>query len=187
VFLASLRFPRVRVFEPYVFFLICAIPFLQTPEAIYGFGLFSVGAILLAVDGQLSRKPIRKIALLGAYFLSLVICSSLFNKAGVDVAIGLLIFFAAFFLFLFLTFQEKIIVFVRSDRPTVRLSEKGLTPKESAHLLGLVAGQSVKEIAFAHGVTESTVRNSLSRVYRKLGFMDKAQVLQWAGSRILKP
>lgn len=187
LFFAGLKVPRLQAIDPYIFLVIAVIPFFQSPESIAGFGLFAVGAILLLVDGQLSRQPIPKLAGLTLYLLSLVVGSSIVTKASFETATGLLLFMAAFFLFLFLTFQDKIIVFVKAYKPVLRLSQKGLSEKEASHLLGLLAGKTTKEIAFEHDVKESTIRNSLSRAYRRLGFTDKTQLLQWAEGHDIRP
>jgi len=187
LFFLGLRFPRLRVADPYIFLIIAVIPFFQSPESITGFGLFAVGAILMFVDGQLSRHPLPKIAGLSLYLVLLVVVSTVVTQTSLEVATGLLLFMTAFFLFLFLTFQDRIVIFVNASKPTIHLSEKGLSDKEVAHLLGLLDGKTTKEIAFEHDVKESTIRNSLSRAYRKLGFTDKTQLLQWAEGYDIRP
>lgn len=186
VFFAGLQWPRLRVVEPYIFLVIAILPFLDTPESIYGFGMYAVGVILLSVDGQLSHRPRIKLTLLGAFLVVMVFASTLFTGSHVETAVAMLLFMTAFSLFLFFTFQDKIIVFVKAAKPVVSLSKSGLSEKEAQHLLGLLAGQTMKEIAYNHHVKESTVRNSLSRAYRKLGFTDMVQVIQWAESRNVK-
>jgi len=180
LFFLGMRFHRLRLAEPYLFLLLAAIPFFQSPEAVFGFGLFAVGAIMLYVDGHMRRRPLTKMALLVAYLFSLVSVAGVVTHWNLEQVLKMLLFMAGFFLYLFLTFLEKIIVFVKAEKPLVALTEKGLTEKETEHLLSLLAGQTIKEIAWGHGVKDSTVRNSLSRAYHKLGFTDKTQVLQWA-------
>jgi len=187
VFFAGLRVPWIRRLEPYVFLVISIIPFFELVDSVYGFGLFAVGSILLLIDGQLSRHPIPKLIALGGLLLTILVVATVFHGAPLEVATGLLLFMSAFFLFLFLAFQDRIIVFVRASRPVVHLSTYGLTEKEALHLLGLLKGQSMKEIAWENGVKESTIRNSLSRAYHRLGFVDKTQLLQWAQSRDVRP
>jgi DNA-binding NarL/FixJ family response regulator len=111
----------------------------------------------------------------------------LVSKTSLDLALGLLLFMAGFFLYLFLTFQDKIVVFVTATKPVVHLSDRGLSGKESSHLLGLLAGKSMKEIAWDNKVKESTIRNSLSRAYHRLGFTDKTQLLKWAENYDIRP
>lgn len=61
------------------------------------------------------------------------------------------------------------VVFVKMARDKLSLSAKGLSATEIAYAMALLSGKNVKEIAFEHDVSESTVRNSLARVYGKLG------------------
>lgn len=187
LFFLALRYPRVRLVEPFLFLAISTIPFFQSPESIFGFGFFAVGSIMLFVDGHLSRRPMLKLILLGLYLLTLLIASSILTRTSIETTLALPLYMVAFFLFIFLTFQDKIIVFVRASKPVVRLSEHGLTDKEVAHLQALLAGHSMKEIAWQHGVKESTIRNSLSRAYHRLGFTDKAQLFQWAEAHEIQP
>lgn len=187
LFMGGTVFPKLRVGEPYVLLLLAIIPYLEFAESLYGFGFFAVGAIMLFADGQLTRRPLLKLPLLGGYLLSLLIASNIFNRTEPGVIVGEILFMTTFFLYLFLTFQDKIIVFVKAAKPVVKLQERGLSSKETEHLLALLEGKSMKEIAWAQGVKESTVRNSLSRTYHKLGFTDKTQLLQWAENYEIRP
>lgn len=67
------------------------------------------------------------------------------------------------------------------ERPVLSLSRRGLTKAESAYVLSILRGQSVKETAHQAGVSESTVRNTLSRVYRKLGVSNMVSLMSLTG------
>ncbi|MEC8919218.1 MAG: LuxR C-terminal-related transcriptional regulator [Pseudomonadota bacterium] len=45
----------------------------------------------------------------------------------------------------------------------------GLAPREAQHLMALACGMTQKEIAREFGISVSTVRHSLNRVYQRLG------------------
>jgi len=59
----------------------------------------------------------------------------------------------------------------------------GLTPRELEMLPLLAEGQRNKEIALQLGVSDQTVRNHLSRMYRKLGAGNRTQVIAEARHR----
>ena len=187
LFFVSLGFHPLRMAQPFVFLFISAIPFFQSPESIFGFSLFAVGAIMLYVDGHMRHRPILKMLLLGTYLFFLIIVATVVTVSSLEQATGVILFMAGFFLYLFFTFQDKIIVFVKAEKPVIHLERKGLTTKEVAHLMALLGGRTIKEIAWDYGVKDSTVRNSLARAYHKLGFTDKVQLLQWAGDHSIRP
>jgi DNA-binding CsgD family transcriptional regulator len=54
-------------------------------------------------------------------------------------------------------------------QPVLSLSGQGLSRVEAAYVRSILQGHSVKETAHEAGVSDSTVRNTLARVYRKLG------------------
>src|SRR5262245_6592442 len=88
IFFTGLRWHRLRVIEPFIFLTIATIPFLQAPDSIFGFGLFAVGAIMLFVDGQLSRHSLIKLCLLGLLLVVLVCVSTIVTHSRVEIAIG---------------------------------------------------------------------------------------------------
>ena len=65
--------------------------------------------------------------------------------------------------------KSREVVYVQTARERLSLAEKGLTTTEIVYATELLSGRSVKEIAFSHDVSESTVRNSLARIYGKVG------------------
>jgi len=76
--------------------------------------------------------------------------------------------------------RSREVVFVKEDRERLSLSEKGLSATEIAYAMALIGGTSVKGIAFKHEVSESTVRNSLARIYVKLGVSSMAAFMSLA-------
>jgi len=187
LFLASLRWHPLRLAQPFVFLLCALIPFSQTTESAFGFGLFAVGLIMLYNDGHLSTQVLPKLVGLGLYFLGLLAVSSIVTTASFRQIVVLFGFTLVFFLYLFLAFQDRFIVFVNAEKPVVRLADYGLSAREVDAVLAMIRGRSIKEAAWDWGISESTVRNSLSRAYRKLGLQDRTQLMTWAESRTVKP
>ncbi len=74
-----------------------------------------------------------------------------------------------------------------SARPRLSLSDLGLAPAERHYVLSIIAGESIKSIAEAAGVSDSTVRNSLARAYRKLGVSDMLGLVALAGRHDIVP
>ena len=68
-----------------------------------------------------------------------------------------------------------------NERPHVSLSSQGLTRVEAGYVVSILQGHSVKETAHKAGVTESTVRNTLARVYKKLGVTSMVGLMSLAG------
>ncbi len=66
------------------------------------------------------------------------------------------------------TLKSRTLITIEREKPRLLLSDRGLSATEIDYALALLSGRSVKEIAFDREVSESTVRNSLSRVYAKL-------------------
>ncbi len=73
------------------------------------------------------------------------------------------------------------------ERPRISLSDLGLAPAERQYVLSILAGESIKAIASEAGVSDSTVRNSLARAYRKLGVSDMIGLVALAGRNEIVP
>ncbi|MBN1243555.1 MAG: helix-turn-helix transcriptional regulator [Spirochaetales bacterium] len=73
------------------------------------------------------------------------------------------------------------------ERPRISLSDAGLAPAERQYVISIIAGETTKEIAAEAGISESTVRNSLARAYRKLGVQDMLGLVALAGRNDIVP
>jgi DNA-binding CsgD family transcriptional regulator len=67
------------------------------------------------------------------------------------------------------------------ERPLLSLSANGLSRIEATYVRSILQGRSVKETAHEAGVSESTVRNTLARVYKKLGVNNMVGLMALAG------
>jgi DNA-binding NarL/FixJ family response regulator len=56
----------------------------------------------------------------------------------------------------------------------------GLTPRELQMLAMIARGLVAKEIAHELHISEKTVRNHVSNIYRKLGIYDRSQAVLYA-------
>lgn len=91
-------------------------------------------------------------------------------------------FISVFLLFLYILFRDKIVVYLKEPLPKLSLRGRGLSAAERSYVLELAKGRSLKEIAFDYEVSESTVRNTLSRAYRKLGTKDMTELVALAAT-----
>ncbi|MDP3179785.1 MAG: LuxR C-terminal-related transcriptional regulator, partial [Spirochaetaceae bacterium] len=85
-------------------------------------------------------------------------------------------FITVFLAFLYLAFNERVVVYLKETKPRLSLTDKGLSQAERTYIRALTVGQSLKEIAAAANISESTVRNTLSRAYKKLEVEDKTEL-----------
>lgn len=74
----------------------------------------------------------------------------------------------------------------RPEAPSARLSDMGFTPRQIEILRLSTSGASAKEIGFQLGIAESTVKNHLSVIYRKLGVKTKVGCIGAIASRRLR-
>jgi NarL family two-component system response regulator LiaR len=58
--------------------------------------------------------------------------------------------------------------------------DDGLTPREREMLILVARGMVVKEIAHSLKISEKTVRNHISSIYRKLAIYDRSQLVIYA-------
>lgn len=66
------------------------------------------------------------------------------------------------------------------QHPEKSLCADGLTSRETETLKLIARGMIAKEIALALGISEKTVRNHISSIYRKLDIYDRSQVVIYA-------
>ena len=59
----------------------------------------------------------------------------------------------------------------------VFLTDYGLSENEQLYILAIAEGKTSKEIAFERGVSDSTIRSTLTRAYRKIGVSNKSELL----------
>lgn len=177
IFLVSLKITSLRRVQPLLFLGCSIIPYMELSAGLYGFGLFTVGVVLLFLDGFFSTRRILKPVLLFVFLIAVIVVSAIVGGGNIKGAVSVIFFIMVFFAFLLIAFQQRVIVYLKADKPLLSLTAKGLHPMERAYTLTLLKGKSLKEIAFKYQVSESTVRNALSRTYRKLGIRDKSELL----------
>jgi DNA-binding CsgD family transcriptional regulator len=174
LFALSALFDPLRWIQPALFLVMSPLAIVPTPKEIYGLGFFIMGVLLLERAGFfLRRRPI-KVTILIIYLFATEIVAVYVTKRPLQDGVSPAFFIIAFGIFLWFLYKDRLVVFLKEPKPRLSLSEKGLTPAEQTYLQGTVKGKQPKEIAVDFEVTESTVRNTLSHVYRKLEVEDRA-------------
>jgi DNA-binding CsgD family transcriptional regulator len=141
-------------------------------------GCFAAAVLLMVQAGGLRAKRGAKLALLALYLAAVdgyyLVKVNGFTRAALAPAFLLAAFLGLLALALALhgrTARERAPV-------ALDLAAAGLSDAERLYVGRLAGGLGLKEVASASGVSESTVRNTLSRAYRKLGVSGKAELLE---------
>ncbi len=146
-------------------------------SSMFGLGAFIAAEILLYRIGFFGRHKLLKFLITIAYFfLSVIIIGLITGTAALPIAMTIL-YMVCFLTFLMIVYGGKWVVYLKTPKPPLSLSAKNLTKKESEYLKALLGGRSLKEVAIDDGVTESTVRNTMARVYRKFDVHDKSALM----------
>lgn len=174
VFIASALYEHLNWLQPVLLLFITPLPMFRFGESMFSLGAFSAATILLYRLGFFEKRRVLKFMLIMSYYY---FCQLL---VGITVGAPLLslamplIFMTIFIMFLLLVFREKWIIYIQNEKPQLSLSQIGITKTEAEYLRETLAGKTFKEIAIDMQVKESTVRNTLARVYKKIGVTDKA-------------
>jgi DNA-binding CsgD family transcriptional regulator len=179
VFFISSRIPKLAWLQPALLLPLSALPFLSTEgghSSMYGLGLFVISIILLYKLDFFVRARKTKIIVCLAYLYVIELVSAFINTRNLYYAFTPVFFITIFLTFLYLAFNERVVVYLKETKPRLSLTEKGLSMAERTYIRALTLGQNSKEIASAANISESTVRNTLSRAYKKLGVEDKTEL-----------
>jgi DNA-binding CsgD family transcriptional regulator len=125
------------------------------------------------------RRTIKMLACI-LYLFSVEIFGALSAKRSILATLPAIFFIMAFLLFFYYMFSDKLMVFLNEPKTKLSLETKGLSETEGVYVLALISGKSIKEAAFEAGVSESTVRNTISRGYKKLGVANKSGLMALA-------
>lgn len=166
--------------QPIIMFVLTPLPLMGSHDSFYGLGFFAVGVIVLFRLGFYDRHRVVKLISSMAYLFACEIFAVLRTGDSIYYALTPLFFMTCFLLFFVLTFQEKLSIYLREPKPLFSLKGRGLSAAECIYVKAVALGKMPKEIAFECNVSESTVRNSLSRSYRKLSIDDKSAIMTLA-------
>jgi DNA-binding CsgD family transcriptional regulator len=177
LFFISVLVPRLYWIQPLTLLVLTPIPLLTQASSMFSLGSFIAAEILLARLGFFKKARIPKYLLTILYFyLCEILIGISTSLSGLEIA-SPLVFMTVYLGFLLLISGEKWNVRPVDPKPSISLSSLKISPMETAYLRALLAGLSIKEIAVDGKVKESTVRNTLARVYRKFNVQDKASLM----------
>jgi len=181
IFTISALNMRLYWIQPTVFLATAPLTVVPEPYTLFGLGYFIMGVLLLERTGFFSRYRRVKVGAVLSYLMIIEVVAAIWNKGNILDALGPTFFIAAFGLFLWFLYKDRLVVYLREPKPTLSLTEKGLSPAEKIYVLSLIEGRAAKEICLDYEVAESTVRNSLSRAYKKLGVEGHPELMSLAG------
>ena len=175
--LLSSRSAVLAWIQPLVYFIgfLFAVFSGSAPE-LYGMGFYIVTLLLLFRFGFFEKYRLPKIIVALCIFYVAEIVTGLASSKQLAHNLGSLFFITVLLLTLYFSYQEKLMVYLKEPKETLSLKSKGLTDAEQKYVLAMVGGKSPKEIAFFYEVSESTVRNTLARAYKKLGVGDRSEL-----------
>ncbi len=178
IFLVSALVPAMYWIQPAVLLMVVPIPQLDNPAPMYSLGAFVIGVIMLFQLGYMDRRRRIKIVALILYLFASIILGVMRGERLHPVrSVAPVLFTLVFLVLLYILFKEKIVVYLREPKPPYSLAEAGLSRAEAAYVRQVIAGKSLKEISAESERQESTVRNTLSRAYKKLEVTDRASLL----------
>jgi DNA-binding CsgD family transcriptional regulator len=186
LFFISSRKPRFYWVQPALFLAISPLPFLGNNDSFYGLAFFVLAVLLLFKLGFFNSMRIPKIISLLMYLYIVQLAAALISDRSLQLAITPVFFVTIFLIVLYILYHEEIVIYLKVPKPVLDLKEKKLSESEYLYLIDLRNGKNLKEIAFDHGVSESTIRNTLARTYKKLGVKDKSELIGLTAIHTLK-
>ncbi len=171
---------RLAWIQPLVFLTLTAVNVLNTRDSFYGLGFYAIAMLLLIKLGFFDKRRLPRILICLAYLMAVELASVIKNKEPIAVSILPVFFIVAFFTFILMTFRDRILVFLKEPKPLLSLEGKGLSAAERTYVRAVIDGKEVKQAAFESGVSESTVRNTLARAYKKLEVANRSGLLALA-------
>lgn len=173
LFLASAFLEPLRWFQPLLFLALTPLSIISDARNIYGLGFYIMSVLLFERAGFFKSHRLLKAALLALYLLALETISVIFAHEVWTRAMSAVFFIFAFGVFLWFLYRDRIVVILKEPKPRLSLAERGLSPSERSYVQQTLQGKSQKEIAIDFELSESTVRNTLSNAYKKLGVEDR--------------
>jgi DNA-binding CsgD family transcriptional regulator len=175
--LASALQPRLLWLQPAVLLIICPLLLIMERDTFYGTICFVLAVLLLYKYQYLLDKPLPKLRVLLVYLALANLAAALARGDNLIRTAILLLIKLSFLATVYLLFKDFYKRWLGVTRPLLDLRLKGLSNNECRYVCDLHDGFSCRQIAAHHQVSESTVRNTLARAYRKLTVKDKEALL----------
>jgi DNA-binding CsgD family transcriptional regulator len=177
LFTLSALYAQLAWIQPIILLIMTPFPMVHHISSMFSLGTFIAAEILLFRLGFFERSKLVKFLLSIAYFYLCGVLMGITSGTSIlEIAMPIL-FMTIFLAFLMLVYGDKWIIYLAVPKPPLSLAALKITRKESKYLRALLDGTMIKEIAINDGVKESTVRNTLARVYRKFDVTDKSALM----------
>ncbi|TXT50669.1 MAG: hypothetical protein FD137_247 [Spirochaetes bacterium] len=180
-FLFSSLYPRLNGVQPIVLLVLTPLAMTDPSISFLSLGFFICAEILLHRLGYFETQRKFKIIINVSYYYLCQILIGVTSGLHYALIIVSLLFSTIFLIFLILAFGNTWVIYLKDPKPRLSLSTLNLTKMEVVYLRSLLDGKTIKSIAIESGVKESTVRNTLSRVYKKFDVIDKAGLIAKCG------
>lgn len=177
---ASAYIDRLAWLKPLLFIGMTPLPLMNDTESFYGLGFFAVGFLLLFRLGFYDQLRMLKLGCSVLYLVGVEFVASIQSDQALAPSLQPAFFIVAFIGFFLLTFRDKIFVYLKEPKPVLSLEARGLSVAEQVYVRAILAGKGIKDASFESGVSESTVRNTLARAYKKLGVVNKPSLIALA-------
>jgi DNA-binding CsgD family transcriptional regulator len=166
---------RLYWLQPTLMLALVPLPMIAHISNMFSLGFFICAALLLDGLGFFKKHKRLKVAICTCYYCLCQIGIGLHSDAeSITIILSLL---ASLGICAFLCSFLSEVSRKPATKPVLSLASLGITKTEGEYLRALMEGASIKEIAANIGVRESTVRNTLARVYKKFEVHDKAMLL----------
>jgi DNA-binding CsgD family transcriptional regulator len=180
LFVVSAFVEPLRWIQPTVFIVSSPLAIIDDAQNIYGLGFFIMGVLLLERAGFFQRRRGIKTAVALLYLLIIEIVAVTVSKRPLADAVSPTFYIFSFGLFLWFLYKDRLVLILKEPKQKISLTGKGLSPAEVSYVLESVRGKTTKEIAVDFELSESTIRNTLFRAYKKLGIEDKSGLAVFA-------
>ena len=187
LFYLSTKSDKLNFIQPAIFLVIAPINFMDSHDSFFGLGFFVMAILLLFKTGFFDKHRIPKLTSLLIYLYGWELFAAFRSGRYMALSLTPVFFVTAFLVYLYILYREQIIVYLKEPKPLLDLKTKGLSAAEIAYILDLERSMTQKEIASKHEVSDSTVRNTLVRAYKKLGVKDKSELSSLLANHTVKP
>lgn len=174
VFLLSAFIPVLQWSQPVVFLAMTPMTLSTAQDSFYALGAFVIAVLLLFRLGFYETRRGVKLFLSLGYLYAWELFFAIRMGRELIYSLTPIFFITAFLMILYFAYKEKLMVYLKEPKPKLSLDEKGLSPAEKTYVMAVLSGKNHKEIAVDYEVSDSTVRNTISRAYQKLEVSDKA-------------
>ncbi|MCE5256646.1 MAG: helix-turn-helix transcriptional regulator [Spirochaetaceae bacterium] len=178
LFLLSTLKPRLYWLQPILMMALVPVPMFFNISSMFSLCCFLSAMILLDALAFFRNRAVFKVVILVCYYCVCEIIIGLISNSNPGRLILSIVSVITMVTSLYGFMKEtRPLIYQKASKPSLSLKKLGVTKTEGEYLRALMKGVSIKEIAIDSGVKESTVRNTLARVYRKFDVHDKAMLL----------